>query len=323
MPDLTRRTFVLGLSAFATTPASASGVWPQRPIALMHGFAPGGPVDTLSRILAEALSARLGQPVVIEPRPGATGTTVGGMVARAKPDGYTLMAVPATYVATAAMYRTLPYKPIADFSFISSTAEYPFLLVTHPDSPIQNVGEIVNAARSRGTPLQYGTAGVGSLQHLTMELLARETRIPLQHVPYRGGAPATLDLLGKRLDLVLDPPTTLMQFVTGGKLRALAVTSDNRFVGLPDVPTIGETVIPRFAVTGYQGIAAPAGLPDELVQKLNGAIAAVLAEPAVVEKLHKIGNTPRPSSPDGYKARIAADIEQWTALIVDAKIARI
>ncbi len=192
---------------------------------------PGGPVDTLSRILAEALSKRLGQQVIVDAKPGATGTTAAGLVARAIPDGYTLTAVPATYVATAAMYRTLPYRPIEDFSLISTTAEYPFVLVTHSEHRIQSLSDLIDLARSRSSPLQYGTPGVGSLQHLSMELFARMAKIQLQQIPYRGGAPAIADLLGKHLDLVIDPPTSLMELIQDGKLRALAVTSASRFFG--------------------------------------------------------------------------------------------
>jgi tripartite-type tricarboxylate transporter receptor subunit TctC len=324
MSKLTRRTVIIGLSATAAMPAIAKPTaWPNRPITLMHGFPPGGPVDTLSRLLAEALSAQLGQQVVVEPKPGATGTTVGGMVAHALPDGYTLMAVPATYVATAAMFRTLPYRPIEDFTFISTTAEYPFVLVTYPTSPIETLADVVRIARSRGTPLLYGTAGVGSPQHLSMELFAKKANIQLQHVPYKGGVPAITDLLGKRIDLVLDPPTALMEFVNDNKLRALAVTGPNRFFGLPNVPTIVESGFQGYAVTGYQGIAAPAKLPADITRKINGAIAAVLAEPGLVEKLKKVGNAPKSSSPEEFKARITADITKWKRVVEDAHLALI
>ena len=323
MIKITRRTVLAGMSACVALPAFAKGGWPDRPITLIHGFPPGGPVDVLSRVLAEPLSQQLGQPIVVESKPGATGTTAGGLVARAAPDGYTLMAVPATFTATAAVFKTLPYNPTDDFTFISSTAEYPLVVVTHPDSEIKTLADLVRVARSSATPLQYGTAGIGSTMHLTMELLAKKTNIRLQHIPYKGGMPAITDLLGKHLDLVIDPPTALVQFVRDGKLRALAVTGRERFFGLPDVPTMAEAGVAGLVVTLYQGIAGPARLPADITVKLNHAISAVLGEPAVAEKLKKIGNAPAPSSPDAYKARLVGDIALWKNVVESAHLARI
>ncbi len=245
MTEFTRRTVVVGLSACVAVPAFAKGVWPDRPITLIHGFPPGGPVDVLSRILAEPLGSQLGQGVIVEAKPGATGTMAGGLVARAAPDGYTLMAVPGTFTGTAAMFRTLPYNPTEDFTFISSTAEYPLVLITHPDSEIRTLTDIIRVARSRTTPLQYGTAGIGSIMHLTMELFAQKADIRLEHIPYKGGMPAITDLLGKRLDMVIDPPTALVPFVNDGRLRAMAVTGPQRFFSLPDVPTMVESRFPQ------------------------------------------------------------------------------
>jgi len=323
MTQISRRAVLAGLSACAALPALAKGAWPERPVTLIHGFPPGGPVDVLSRILSEPLGKQFGQPVVVEPKPGATGTTAAGLVARAAPDGYTLMAVPATFTGTAAMFRTLPYNPTEDFTFISSTAEYPLVLITHPDSEFRTVADVIRTARSRATPLQFGTAGNGSIMHLSMELFAQKAKIRLQHIPYKGGMPAITDLLGKHLDLVIDPPTALVQFVKDGKLRALAVTGAQRFFSLPDVPTMAEAGFPGLVVNIYQGIAAPARLPADITAQVNSAIAAVLAEPAVIEKLNKIGNSPRPSSPEEYKARLVADIALWKGVVEDAHLARI
>lgn len=323
MTDLTRRTMIAGLAAFAATSAHSQTGWPTRPVMLVHGFPPGGPVDTVSRILGAGLSKHFKQQVVVDAKPGAAGTIAAGQVARAIPDGYTLMAVPATFAGTAAMYRTLPYRPIEDFSPISMTVEYPYVLVTHSDHSIRTLSDLISTARSQSSPLQYGTAGLGSLQHLSMELFAKLANIRLQHIPYRGGAPAVADLLGKRLDLLLDPPTTLVQYLSDGKLRALGVTSRDRFFSLPDVPTIAEAGFPGFVVTPYQGIAAPAGLPASLVNRLNRDVAAVLAEPAVVEQLRKLGNNPRPSSPEEFRAHLTADIAQWSKVVTDTNIERI
>jgi len=323
MTEITRRAVLAGLSACAAMPAFAKGTWPERPIVLVHGFPPGGPVDVLSRILAEPLGRQLGQAVIVEPKPGAAGTTAGGFVARAVPDGYTLMAVPGTFTGTAAMFRSLPYNPAEDFTFISSTAEYPLVVITHPDSEIRTLADVVRLARARGTPLQFGTAGNGSIMHLTMELLAQKAGIRLEHIPYKGGMPAITDLLGKRIDLVIDPPTALVPFVKDGRLRALAVTGAQRFFSLPDVPTLVESGFPGLVVNSYQGLAAPARLPADLVARLNQAVVAVLADPAVIEKLKNIGNSPRSSSPDDYKTRLVADISLWNSVIDGAHLTRI
>jgi tripartite-type tricarboxylate transporter receptor subunit TctC len=323
MIGITRRAAVAGLAAALARAASADDLWPTRPVTLVHGFPPGGPVDSLSRILADALSRRISQQVIVESKPGATGTMAGSFVARAAPDGYTLLAVPATHVATAVMYRSLPYRPIEDFSLISTTAEYPFVLATHADHPIRTVADLIERARSTRDPLQYGTPGAGSLQHLSIELLALAANIRLQQIPYRGGAPAITDLLGKRLDLVIDPPTSLFEHIRSGRLRAVAVTSRTRFSDLPDVPTIAESGFSGYAVSGYQGIAAPAGLSPGISQQLQRHIAGILQDAAVIAKLQTIGNSPIPSSPDGFKSRLAKDITQWSQVIADRKIERI
>jgi tripartite-type tricarboxylate transporter receptor subunit TctC len=320
---LTRRAFLASAPLVLTLPALAAGTWPARAVTLVHGFPPGGPVDTLSRILAEGFSKRLGQQVVIEARPGATGTTAAAQVAHSAPDGYTWMAVPATYVATAAVFRNLPFRPLDDFIFVSTTAEYPFVLVTHADGGISSIAALVQTARARKEPLQYGTAGVGSLQHLTMELLAQQGQIHLQHIPYKGGAPAINDILGKRLDVVIDPPTALLPHIESGKLRALAVTSAARFFALPKVPTVAESGFPALSLSAYQGIAGPAGLSAPIVAKLNRVIAETLADPQVVARLRSIGNLPRPSSGEEFRTSLAADIARWNKVVDEAHIARI
>jgi tripartite-type tricarboxylate transporter receptor subunit TctC len=319
---ISRRTLLAGCSAVAAFPAFASA-WPTRPVTLIHGFPAGGPADTLSRILADGLSRHLGQKVVVEARPGATGTTAGGFVARAQPDGYTLMALPATYPTTAAMLQSLPYRPVDDFTFISTSAEYPLVLVAHPESGIYSIADVMKRAHSQSAPLLYGTAGVGSLMHLAMELFAIKTDIKLQHVPYQGGLAALNDLFGRRTDLVLDPPGTLIQFVRAQKLRAIAVTGERRFEALPEVPTMIESGVLGFNVIGYGGIVAPRGLPQDIASRIHEALAAALSEPEIAQKLKNIGNEPKLMSPEQFKARVAADIDQWKRVVADAKIARI
>jgi tripartite-type tricarboxylate transporter receptor subunit TctC len=323
MTRLSRRDVLTGITALVAMPAVAAPTWPDRPIKLIHGFPPGGPVDTASRILAEGLSIRLGQGVIVEPKPGATGMIAAAQIARAAPDGYSLMTIPASYPPAAAMYRTLPFRPVEDFTMISKTVEYPIVLATYSGHSIRTLGDLVKLANSSSLPLQYGTAGVGSLQHLAIELFAKIANIRLQHVPYRGGEPAIIDLLGKRVDFVPDPPTALIEYIRGGQLRAIAVTSGVRFFGLGDVPTIAESGYPGYAVSGFQGLLAPAGLPAPILEKLNREVGVVLADPSIVERLRNLGNNPRHSSPEELRSNVSDDIARWGKVIADAHIERV
>ena len=323
MTGLTRRTVLGSLSALVTIPARSDAVWPSRPITLVHGFAAGGPTDTVARIVAERLTPRLGQQVVVDPRPGASGTTAAGQVARAVPDGYTLIAVPGGHATAEALYQKLPYKTIDDFSMISMVADYPFVFVTYPDHEIRTAVDLINTARSRKIPLLYGSPGIGSVHHLAIELLARMANVQLQHVPYRGSTQVVTDLLGKRIDFMIDPPTLLIEFVRANKLRPLAVTGATRFFSLPGVPTISEAALPEYVVTSWQGLAGPAGIPTSIADRLNSEVADILREPATIERLKALGNDPRPSSRDEFKARIVADINKWTDVVAGAHIDRI
>jgi tripartite-type tricarboxylate transporter receptor subunit TctC len=322
--ELTRRVVIAGsLSMLAVAPARSDPDWPDRPITMVHGFPPGGPTDLVARIIADGLTRRLGQRVVIESKPGASGTTAAAQVARAAPDGYTLFAIPSGHAFAAATYKTLPYRTIDDFSTISMFTEYPYLLATYADHSIRTVADLISLARTRSTPLLYGSPGNGSGPHLAVELLAKEAHLRLQHVPYRGSAPAALDLVGKRLDFMMDPAAALIEFVRDGRLRALAVTGDRRFFALPDVPTIAEAGIAGYVVTSWQGLLAPAGLPAAIVNRLNAAVVSILKEPTVVERLRALGNEPKPTSPDEFLARMAADIAKWTAVVDASNFERI
>jgi tripartite-type tricarboxylate transporter receptor subunit TctC len=322
MGALTRRAVLAGLSALGAMPAGAQSLWPNRPITMVHGLPPGGSVDGIVRIIAEGLSSKLGQQVVVDARPGAGATLAAGQVARATPDGYTLLGIPSGHAVSAAMYKKLAYRPVEDFTFISTVTEYPFVLVTHPDHPAKTLKDLIAAANDRKEPLLYGGPN-GTLQHLAVELFARTANIRVQLVPYRGSPPAVADLLGKRLDFMLDPPTAHLAAIKSGQLRALATTGAARFFALPDVPTVAESGLRDFVIGSWQGVVAPAGLPDEIVSRLNKEIAAVLAEPAVVERLKALGNDPAPSTPDAFKQRVASDIDKWSKVIAAANIERI
>ncbi|HKA40828.1 MAG TPA: tripartite tricarboxylate transporter substrate-binding protein, partial [Burkholderiales bacterium] len=200
---------------------------------------------------------------------------------------------------------------------------YPYVLATYADHSMRTVADLIALARTRSTPLLYGTPGNGSGPHLAVELLAKEAQVRLQHVPYRGSAPAALDLIGKRLDFMMDPAAGLIEFVRDGRLRALAVTGGQRFFALPGVPTIAEGGVRSYAVTGWQGLVAPAGVAVPIIARLNAEVVAILKEPAVVERLRALGNDPRPTTPEEFRARIADDVAKWTAVVDSAHFERI
>ena len=314
MAALTRRALTGGLVGLAATRAWAAE-WPARTIVIMHGFPPGGPSDVVARMIADGLAKALGQSVIVESRPGASGTTVAAQVARAAPDGHTLLVIPSGHPATAATFAKLPYRPVADFSMITLASTYPYVMAVPGASGVKSVAELIETGRTRATPLVYGTPGTGSTPHLAIELLALQTRIKVQHVPFRGSAPAVTELIAGRLDFMMDPPATMMQFIRDGRLRALAVSSAERYFALPETPTLAQAGIAGFDATGWQGLIAPAGLPEPIVRRLNTEVRRILEAPATIERLHAFANEPRPTSPEEFKARIEAEIAKWTAVV--------
>jgi tripartite-type tricarboxylate transporter receptor subunit TctC len=324
MKEPTRRTLIAGgLAALVAPPARAQSDWPDRPVTMVHGFPPGGTVDLVARIVADGLSRRIGQPVVVEGRTGASGTTAAAGVARAAPNGNTLFAIPSGHVVVAATFKSLPYRAVEDFSAIGMTTEYPYVMVTHAEHPARSAADLLSLARTRDTPLLYGTPGNGSGPHLAIELLARQAKVRLQHVPYRGSAHAVTDLIGKRIDFMMDPPGPLLEFVRDGRLRGLAVTGEARFSSLPDIPTLSEAALPGYTVTAWQALLGPAGLPEAIVSRLNAELGRVLREPAIAERLRVIGNEAKPSTPEELRTRMAADLAKWTSVVESANFQRI
>ena len=312
---LTRRTVLGGLAAgVAAGRARAESDWPTRTITIIHGFPAGGPSDIVSRLLADGLGRALGQAVIVESRPGASGTVAAGLVARAVPDGYTLSVIPSGHASAAATFASLPYRSVDDFTTISLASEYPYVMATHIDSGFKSVAGLVAAAKKRPGALLYGTPGVGSGPQLAIELFALQTKIKVTHVPYRGSAPAVMELLAGRLDFMMDPPATMMEFIGNGKLRAVAVSSLKPYFALPSAPTIAESGVPGFDVSAWQGLIAPAGLSERILKRLNAETVRILNDPATVERMHTFGNEASPSTPEQFKKRLVDDIAKWTAV---------
>jgi tripartite-type tricarboxylate transporter receptor subunit TctC len=324
MPQLSRRTLLAGLSSIAALrPDRAFAAWPERNITLMHGLAPGGGVDVSARLIAEGLSRRLGQQIVVEPKPGAAGTLMAAQVSRVTPDGYTLGYIPSGFAVSAAMYKSLPYRPTEDFAFIGQVLQFPFVFVTYPEHPIGNLPDLIKTAKSRTEPLLCGVPGQGTPQHLLIEYFMRLANIKIQPVPFRGGNQALAELLGKRLDFLIDPPIALIGQIKSGALRAIAVTGDTRFADLPEVGTIAEAGFPGFSVMSWMGLMGPVKLPDTITTQLNREINALIAEPTVIERIRKLGSEPKGGTPADFKNRIASEIARWNKVIADAGIERI
>jgi tripartite-type tricarboxylate transporter receptor subunit TctC len=325
MTALTRRTALAGLAATAAlTPGRAFAAWPERNISLIHGLTAGGGVDVSARLIADGLSRRLGQQMVVEPRPGAGGTLASAQIARATPDGYTLCWIPSGYAVTAAMYKTLPYHPIDDFTIIGQAIDFPFVMVTYPDHPtIRSLPDLIKVAKTRAEPILGGVPGAGTPQHMLLEYLSRLAGIKIQVVPFRGGNQALTELLGKRLDFLVDPPIALIGQIKSGGLRAIATTGEKPYAPLPGVGTVAAAGFPGFSVTSWMGLIGPAKLPPAITATLNADINAVIAEPAMVEKIHAIGSDPKGGTPDDFKRLISTDIARWTKVVADAGIERI
>jgi tripartite-type tricarboxylate transporter receptor subunit TctC len=324
MAELTRRTVLAGLSSAAVVrPDRAFAAWPERNISMIHGLTAGGGVDVSARVIAEGLSRKLGQQIVVEPKPGAAGTLAAAQMARATSDGYQMGWIPSGHAVTAATYKSLPYHPIDDFTIIGQAIEFPFVVVTHPEHAIRNIPDLIKAAKERSEPILGGVPGAGTPQHLLIEYFSRLADIKIMVVPFRGGNQALTELLGKRLDFLIDPPIALLGQVKSGGLHAIGVTGDKRYAPLPNVGTIAEAGFPGFSVTSWMGMVGPAKLPPEIASRLNKEINALIAEPATIERIHALGSDPKGGTPQDFQALIAKDVARWTKVIADAGIERI
>src|SRR6185369_7244396 len=313
MAALTRRSMLGstlgGIAAAVLRPERALAAWPDRNISLIHGLTAGGGVDVSARVIAEGLSRRLGQQVVVETKAGAAGTLAAAQMARATPDGYLLGWIPSGHAVTAATYKSLPYNSIDDFTIIGQAIEFPFVIVTHPEHTIRNIPDLIKAAKERSEPILGGVPGAGTPQHLMLEYFSRLAGIKITVVPFRGGNQALTELLGKRLDFLVDPPVALIGQIKSGALRAIGVTGDMRFAPLPDVGTIADAGFPGFSVMSWMGVVGPANLPQPIATRLNRELNELVTEPTVIGRVHELGSEPKAGPPENFAKRIATDIE--------------
>jgi tripartite-type tricarboxylate transporter receptor subunit TctC len=304
----------------ALTGAAVAQDYPNRPIKFMHGFPPGGNVDIIARLLGNEMSKTLGQSIIIDAKPGIAGSLAAEAVARSEPDGYTLLIVPSAHPAHGALSKKVPYNVVDDFEWISVASFYPFLICVRTDSRFQSLRQLIDEARKHPGDLKYGSAGVGSILHTTVELMANETKTRFLHIPYRGEAPAITGLLQGDIDFIAATSGPISPRVRSGEFRALAVTGKTRWRDFPDVPTVEQEGIPGFEVISWSGLAGPAKLPRPIVDRLNAELRRAIAVPDVKSKLEGMGGDPRATTPAEMRALVASQLATWTRLAKEASI---
>lgn len=314
------------LALLAAVFISPSGAWaqdyPSRPIRIIQGFAPGGNADSIARLLGQEMSRGLGQPVIVETKAGAGGNIAAEAVARAQADGYTLLLAVGGHTVSGALYQTLGYKSVESFEWISTATVFPFVLSVRSDSPQQTVADLLALARGKPDGVSYGSAGVGSTQHLTGALLASMSATQLLHVPYKGDAAALAALLAGDVNFVVAPGTATLPHVRGGRLKAIAVSGATRWPGLPEVPTVQEAGVQGFDVNSWAGLATTAGTPRAIVDRLHVEMNKALQVPEIRARLESFGGEVRGSTSEEMRARVASEVQRWAKVIAEARIPR-
>lgn len=313
---MNRRQFVASVAASALAQrALAQQDYPARTVSILVPYAPGGTTDIIARLAAPNLSAALGKPFVVENRPGASGALAMGHVAKAAPDGHTLLANEITQSVLPALYPNLGFDPIRDLVPVSLIAETPVVLVAHPKVQANTLPELIDFAKKHPGKLNFGSGGSGSGPHLAGELLKVVAGVSIVHIPYRGSGPAIADLLGGNIDLLMSAAPTVEPHVRSGKLKALAVAGKQRVPSMPAVPTAAQAGLPQWDFSIWFGLAAPRGTPDEVLATLSREVAKMVAKPDVRERLVAVGAEPVGSTPAEYARRIESDAKRWADLI--------
>ncbi len=314
-----RRALAMAVASVLAVPAIAQN-WPVRPVRIIMPYSPGGGGDTVARMLAQKLSEQTGGSFVVENRPGAAGVLGAELVARAAPDGHTLLASATEFAINPSVRPKLPYDPFKDFIPISQLASVQFILASHPSVPVTNVKALIALAKTRPGQLTYGSSGTGGGPHLAGALFQSMAGIRWVHVPFKGAGPATLGVMSGEIDFAFAATIGLLAHVRSGKLRAVAVTGMKRFTELPEVPTVDESGVPGYSATGWYGFYAPAGTAPELVRRLYTEAKRALGDPDVKEKLAKTGNEYVMSSPDEFVSFLHAEIAKWAKVVREANI---
>jgi tripartite-type tricarboxylate transporter receptor subunit TctC len=294
----------------AQTTGTAAGNYPSKTVRMVVGYPPGGPTDVIARTVAQKLSLAFGQQVIVDNRPGASGIIGAELVVKAAPDGYTLLTVPITYAVTPSVYPKMPYDAEKDLAPVALVAAAPFILVVHPALPVKTVKDLIALAKSRPGQINYASASAGGMPHLAGELFNSMAGVKLTHIPYKGAAPATIDLLAGQVSLMFNNMLSAMPHVKSAKLRAVAVTSAKRSSVLPEMPTIAET-IPGYAASGWYGAFAPASTPRDIIAKLNAEINRAMRQPDVTQRLAGDGVEAVNLTPDEFSIYLKQEIAKW------------
>lgn len=313
-------TGLTGAFALASGTHAWAQAYPERTIKIVQGFAPGGNADTIARLVGNEMSKELGQSFIVEAQTGAGGTIAAAAVARAKPDGYTLLLATGGHSVAGAMFNSLQYQTIASFDMISMVTSFPFLIAVDAKSKFRDFRELLAAAKSAPGSIAYGTAGLGTTHHLGGELLSKMASVDMLHVPYRGEAAALTALLGGEVPCIISAPTSIMSSVKAGKLRVLASTGSTRWRGLPDVPTVSEQGVTGYGVSSWAGLMAPAGTPKPIIARLSAEIIKAVRVPSVKGRLEDMGGEAQGTTPEEMKTIVTSELQRWTQLVAEAKI---
>lgn len=313
------RHVAVGLALVFTGTAFAQAPYPSKPVRIIVGFAPGGGIDVMARFFAPRLSEAMGQQFIVDNRPGASGNIGGDLVAKAAPDGYTLLMASITHAINATMFSKLPFDPVRDFAPVSTVALNADVIAVHPSLPVKSLAELVAMAKARPGQLSYASAGAGTLMHVGMELFLSMAGIKMLHVPYNGAGPSTLAVLGGQVPVLSTSLVAALPHAKAGKLRMLAVTSGQRTPLAPEYPTVTEAAgLPGYEAIVWIGMLAPANTPPAIINRLNSEIAKMLQTTEVRDQLGKLSNDPYPLSPAAFAELIKSDIVKWGKIVRDS-----
>ena len=319
MHSMTRFLFAATVAVVSAT--AAAQPYPSKPISMVVVFAAGGTADIVGRTLGAQLSKQLGQQVIIDNKPGAGGTVGATAVARAKPDGYTMLMLVSSHTTAETLFKSRPYDLLKDFAPVSTIGTSAYWVLVNPETTkAKTIKELVDTMRAQPGKFSYGSGGSGGITHLASEMMKLQGKLDVVHVPFKGNAPALTELLAGRIDMVIDQPASSEAFVKAGKLKPLAVTSLKRIPTAPDVPTLNESGFPGFEAIAWFGLGFPAGTPPEIVARMNTEVAKALADPELKQKLEAAGITPLSMSSGDFTNVMKADVARWAKVISDAKV---